>query len=204
MSVMPLRTRLPMGFSEKRKRTAMSHLDSKTLQRHRGRYLIAVVTDASENIGPERGHFTQSVQLPWPERSRQTPGPGNKVGKKGVCTMCTPWASDRVVLVPDCAGLRRLSGEWRKFGGWNPVRVPPRAQCFPRSGPFWCFFRVHIVHTLASGLMFRVCGVPERPIRLCGGASGYGRPGTASRCLFWVFILVRPSVRFSRSPLHGG
>ena len=48
--------------------------------------------------------------------------------------MCTPWASDRIVLVPDWAGLARFSGEWRKFKGWNPVRVPPRAQCFPCSG----------------------------------------------------------------------
>ena len=66
------------------------------------------------------------------------------------------------------------------------------------------FFRVHIVHTLASDLMFRVCGVPERPIRLCGGAAGYGGPGTALWGLFWGFILVRPSLGFSRSPLHGG
>jgi hypothetical protein len=57
-----------------------------------------------------------------------------KLVKKRVCTMCTPWASDRVVRVPDWAGLRRFSGEWRIFKGWNPVRVPPRAQCFPCSG----------------------------------------------------------------------
>ena len=80
---------------------------------------------------------------------------------KRVCTMCTPWASDRVVLVPDWPGLRRISGEWREVKDWNPVRVPPRAQCFRRSGGFLVFFRVHIVHTLASDLMFRVCGVPE-------------------------------------------
>ena len=118
--------------------------------------------------------------------------------------MCTPWASDRVVLVSDWAGLRRFAGEWRIFKGWNPVRVPPRAQCFRRSGAFWCFFRVDSVHTLASDLMFRVCGVPDRPIRLCRGAADYGRPGTALRGLFWVFILVRPFVGFSRSLLHGG
>ena len=60
------------------------------------------------------------------------------------------------------------------------------------------------VHTLAPDLVFRVCGVPGRPICLCGGAAAYGSPGTALRGLFWVFILVRPSVGFSRSLLHGG
>ena len=118
--------------------------------------------------------------------------------------MCTCWASDRAVLVPDWAGLRRYSGERRKFKGGNPVRVPPRAQCFRSSGAFFVFLRVHIVHTLASDLMFRVSGVPERPIRLCGGAAAYGGPGTALCDLFWVFILVRPSVGFTRTPIHCG
>jgi len=54
--------------------------------------------------------------------------------KKRVCTMCTPWTLERVVLVPDWAGLRRFTGEWRKFKGWSPVRVPPRARVFPVQG----------------------------------------------------------------------
>ena len=58
------------------------------------------------------------------------------------------------------------------------------------------FFRGHIVHTFGSDLMFRVCGVPDRAIWLCGGAALYGGPGTALWGLFWVFILVRPSVVF--------
>jgi hypothetical protein len=36
-------------------------------------------------------------------------------------------------------GLGRIGdifGEWRKFKGRNPVRVPPRAQCFRRSEAF--------------------------------------------------------------------
>ena len=118
--------------------------------------------------------------------------------------MCTPWAPDRVVGRPDWAGLRLSSGEWRIFKGWSPVRVPPRAQCFRRSGAFGVFFRVDSVHTLASDLMFRVCGVPDRTIWLCRGADAYGGPGTALWGLFWVFIFIRPSVGFSRSPLHGG
>ena len=66
------------------------------------------------------------------------------------------------------------------------------------------FFRVHIVHAFAADPIFRVCEVPERTIRLCGGAADYGGPRTALWGLFWVFILVRPSVGFSRSLLHGG
>jgi hypothetical protein len=58
---------------------------------------------------------------------------GRGLDQKRVCTMCTLWALDRVVLVADWAGLRRFSGEWRKFKGWNPVRVPPRAQHDPSS-----------------------------------------------------------------------
>ena len=103
-----------------------------------------------------------------------------------------------------CFGFRMFRRESSVCKGWNPVRVPPRAQCFRRSGAFLVFFRVDSVHTFASDLMFRVCGVPERPVRLCGGAAAYGGPGTALRGLFWVFILVRPSVGCSRSLLHGG
>ena len=58
------------------------------------------------------------------------------------------------------------------------------------------FLRVHIVHTLASDPMFRVCGSRKRPIRLCRGADAYSGPGTALWGLFWVFILIRPFVGF--------
>jgi len=74
---------------------------------------------------------------------------------------------------------------------------------FPQVRGFLLFLRVDSVHTLASDLMLRVCGVPDRPIRLWGAAD-YGGPRTALRGLCWVFILVRPSVGFSRSPGHGG
>lgn len=58
------------------------------------------------------------------------------------------------------------------------------------------FLRVDSVHTLASDLMFRVCGVPERPIWLCGGGARYGGPRTALRGPLWVFILVLLPSRF--------
>jgi hypothetical protein len=57
---------------------------------------------------------------------------GQKEGVHNVHTL--GFGSGRTV--PDWAGFRRFSGEWRKFKGWNPVRVPPRAQCFRRSGVF--------------------------------------------------------------------
>jgi hypothetical protein len=79
---------------------------------------------------------------------------------------------------------------------------PTSGTCFPCSGALWCFFRVDSVHTLASDLMFRVCGVPDRPIRLWGAAD-YGGPRTALWGPSWVFILVRPSVGFAFT-LHGG
>ncbi|MCB5283600.1 hypothetical protein BJQ89_03369 [Arthrobacter sp. ES1] len=60
-------------------------------------------------------------------------------GEVGVWTVSTLWVRDRAVPGSDRAGLAMFSGEWRIFRGWNPVRVPPRAQCFRRSGAFECF-----------------------------------------------------------------
>ena len=68
----------------------MTRVESQSVERHLGGYLIAVVS-ASENYESERRHITHSVKLPWPAPSLQTSGPGNKLGKKRVCTMCTPW-----------------------------------------------------------------------------------------------------------------
>lgn len=125
-------------------------------------------------------------------------------GEPGVWTVSTLSVTDWAVPVPYWPVLGMFPGESSVCKVRNPVRVPPRAQCFRRSGAFFVFLRVHIVHTLASDLMFRVSGVPERPIRLCGGAAAYGGPGTALCDLFWVFILVRPSVGFTRTPIHCG
>ena len=40
-------------------------------------------------------------------------------------------ASDPVLLPSYCLGFRMFSRVPRVFKGWNVVRVPPRAQCFP-------------------------------------------------------------------------
>ena len=85
----------------------------------------------------------------------------------------------------------------------EPGSSPTSGTVFPQVRGFLLFLRVDSVHTLASDLMLRVCGVPDRPIRLWGAAD-YGGPRTALRGLCWVFILVRPSRGFSRSLLHGG
>ena len=87
-----------------------------------------------ETDSSRRSEIARKTQLPRPDGRLSSLVGGAEVGKERVCTMCTPWASDRVVLVPDWAGLRRFSGEWRKFKGWNPVRVPPRARVFPVQG----------------------------------------------------------------------
>lgn len=50
--------------------------------------------------------------------------------------MCTPGASDSVVLAADRFGLGMFTREWRIFKGWHPVRVPPRAQHDPSSEGF--------------------------------------------------------------------
>ena len=69
------------------------------------------------------------------------------------------------------AGLGRIA-EFGGSGGF--ARAGTRFEShlghsvFARSGAFWCFFHVDSVHTFASDLMFRVCGVPDRPIRLWG------------------------------------
>ena len=89
----------------------------------------------------------------------------------GVWTMSTLRASDRVVHRPDWLGFRMFPEDPSVCRGWNAIRVPPRAQCFRRSEALFAFLRVDSVHTLASDLMFRVCGVPDRHIRLCGGAA---------------------------------
>ena len=66
---------------------------------------------------------SREIRLPRPDGRKSSLVGCAEVGKKGVCTMCTPWAADRVILVPDWAGVRRFSGERRIFKGWNPVRV---------------------------------------------------------------------------------
>ena len=48
--------------------------------------------------------------------------------------MCTPWASDRVVLVPDWAGLAKVFGGVADIQGLEPGSSPTSGTCFPCSG----------------------------------------------------------------------
>jgi hypothetical protein len=116
-----------------------------------------------------------------------------EVGKKKVCTMCTRWVSDQAVPASDWSGFRMFGRESSVCKGWSPVRVPPRAQCFRRSEAFCVFFRVDSVHTLASDLMFRVCGVPETAYSVVWG-SGCLR-GTGYRPE-WSLLGVHPRPSF--------
>jgi hypothetical protein len=77
----------------------------------------------------------------------------------------------------------------------EPGSSPTSGTVFPQVRSLLVYFRVHIVHTPASDLMFRVCG-SRIDLFGCGGLADYGGPRTALWGLFWVFILVRPSVGF--------
>ena len=77
--------------------------------------------------------------------------------KKGVCTMCTPWAADSSVQVPDWPGFRMFPGVLSVCWGRNAVRVPPRAQCFRRSEAHWASGPVCNVNTLLRGVFMTVC-----------------------------------------------
>ena len=62
------------------------------------------------------------------------------------------------------AGLARIpyvSAGVQCLQGLEPGSSPTSGTVFPQVRGFLVFFRVHIVHTLASDLMFRVCGAPD-------------------------------------------
>ncbi|MCB5291808.1 aromatic-ring-hydroxylating dioxygenase subunit beta [Arthrobacter sp. SO3] len=109
----------------------------------------------------------------------------------------------RVIRLKKPEAPRRVPA-FAEIQGLEQGSSPTSGTVSPQVRGFFVFLRVHIVHTLASDLMFWVCGVPDRPIWLCGGAADYSGPGTALRGLFFEFIFIRPSVGYSRSPLHGG
>jgi hypothetical protein len=101
---------------------------------------------------------------------------------------------------PDCGGF---------WGSGGCTRAGTRFEShlghvFSLFRGLWVFFRVHVVHTPATETDVPGVWGPGIDLFGCGGgAAGYGGPRTALWGLFWVFILVRPSVGFSRSPLHG-
>ena len=106
---------------------------------HEGHPIVLCLFGAGpvpEAYSSYRSETVRKTQLPRPDGRLRGPIGAPKWARKRVCTMCTPWVSDRVVLVPDWAGLRMFAGEWRKFRGWNPVRVPPRVRVFPVQGLF--------------------------------------------------------------------
>ena len=118
--------------------------------RHEGCTVLRCLFGAGpvpEAYSSYRGETARRTQLPRPGGRLGSLAGGAEVGKKRVCTMCTRWASDWAVPVPDWAGFGMFGRESSVCKGWNPVRVPPRAQCFRRSEAFWCFF-VWTVSTL--------------------------------------------------------
>ena len=133
-SVMPLTYPFVYEMFEKEERTVMTQVDSRTVQCHLCGCLIAVVTDASENIRPERSHITPSVRLSWPELSRQTSGPATKRGKKeGVHNVHTlGFGSSRTG-----AGLGRIA---EVFGGSADIQGLESGSS-PTSGTVFPLFR---------------------------------------------------------------
>ena len=89
----------------------------------------------------------------------------------GVWTVSTLWVTDWAVPVPDWPGFRMFRRESSVCKGWNPVRVPPRAQCFPCSGASGPL-SVHKLFTDGPlGGLF--CWRPWPPLVLCSGDAGY-------------------------------
>ena len=83
----------------------------------------------------------------------------SEVGKERVCTLCTPWAADRVVLVPDWDGLRRFFGGVAEIQLLEPGSSPTSGTCFPCSGARGPL-SVHKLFTLGpSGAYFCWCAV---------------------------------------------
>jgi hypothetical protein len=74
---------------------------------------------------PKDSGDVEVVFVPFPPRCQWQ--------KRGVCTMCTPQASDWAVHRSDWVGLRMFSGVPSVCKVWNAVRVPPRAQHDPSS-----------------------------------------------------------------------
>jgi hypothetical protein len=66
--------------------------------------------------------------------------------------MSTLWLPDWGVQPPDRAGFRMFPREPSVCVGWDAVRVPPRAQCFRRSGAHWASDRDDSVNTLSMGV----------------------------------------------------
>jgi hypothetical protein len=66
---------------------------------HEGRPVVQCLFGAGPV--PEVYSAYWSEIAPRPDRRINSPVGIAEVTQKRVCTMCTPWASDRVVLVPD-------------------------------------------------------------------------------------------------------
>ena len=123
--------------------TAIVPCESSLMPRHL--HLAPTATDIGNDLAqvcaPGDAHlklYGAGVKLRASGGARQSKWM-HQLGKKEVWTMSTLFASDRVVYRSDWAGFGMFSGVPRVCKGWNAVRVPPRAQCFRRSGAFYLF-----------------------------------------------------------------
>ena len=99
----------------------MTHVHSQTVQSHLGGYLIAVVTDASENIRPERSHHVQRETVVARTVTADV-WAGNKMGKIRVCAQCAHPELRIGSYIgrtgPDCGGFRGSGGN-SSAGTWG-------------------------------------------------------------------------------------
>jgi hypothetical protein len=130
--------------------------------------------------------LAQNTELPRPLSGER----GSRMELLKICHKrrvhnVTPWASDWVVHGPDWLGLLMFSRVPSVFKGWNTVRVPPRAQCFPGQRSFGplavhktrqsvdtesvgvaCLARIY--GSMASGIPWLLIILPPRFLDLAG------------------------------------
>jgi hypothetical protein len=145
-----------------------------------------------EDWHPVRNEGAQQAGLPASEGLRHFSGRYIKVAKKdGVHNVHTlGFGSCRTG-----AGLARIAEDFggaAEIQGLEPGSSPTSGTVFSLFRGFLGFFRVRIVHTFASDLMFRVCGVPETAYSVVGewpATADRVPPGGASAGSSSLFVL---------------
>ena len=138
--------------------------------RHEGRPVVRClfgVGPVPDAYSSYLGEIARKIQLPCPDGIFGSLVGGAESGQReGVHNVHTMgFGSGRM-----SAGLGRIAevfGGVADFQGLEPGSSPTSGTVFSLFRGFLVVFSVDSVHTLASDLMFRVCGVPDGPVRLC-------------------------------------
>jgi hypothetical protein len=97
-------------------------------------------------------------------------------GQIGVCTKCTLWAADRVVLVPDWPALRTFSE------GVRCLRGRECSSSLASASSSCCCFRV-----VGKRAPHRYVEIARGPFHRFAEARGRCRPGQACRCVLTLW-----------------